>query len=97
MNMDSAPQARLSRALDSLEGLSVGDAFGEGFFAGRSMIELLLATDEFENAPYTALDDLFLRRELIDVRRTEFIAKPWKWTDDTALALEIDTADIPTT
>ena len=89
MKLDATPAARLARALDSLEGLSVGDAFGEGFFTSRSLVEMLLDTDEFENAPYTELNDLFLRRELIDVRRTEFIRKPWRWTDDTALALEI--------
>ena len=53
------------------------------------MAARLLESDEFEDAPYTSLDDLFIRRELIDVRRTEFIPKPWKWTDDSALALEI--------
>lgn len=30
--MNSSPEARLRRALDSLEGLSLGDAFGEQFF-----------------------------------------------------------------
>ncbi len=86
--MDSTPAARLSRALDSLEGLSVGDAFGEGFFMSFELAARLLEKDEFGEAPYDFQDE-FIRRELIDVRRTEFIAKPWKWTDDTALALEI--------
>ncbi|HEX8464224.1 MAG TPA: ADP-ribosylglycohydrolase family protein [Abditibacterium sp.] len=87
--MDSTPAARLKRALDSLEGLSVGDAFGEGFFPSRGMVALLLESSEFDDAPYSDLNELFIRRELIDIRRTQFIPKPWKWTDDTALALEI--------
>ncbi len=86
--MDPTPAARLSRALDSLEGLSVGDAFGEGFFLNGAMAERLMATDEFDLLP-GLVEDHFLRRELIDVRRLDFHPAPWKWTDDTALALEI--------
>ncbi|PQV65347.1 ADP-ribosylglycohydrolase [Abditibacterium utsteinense] len=86
--MDDSPEARLARALDSLEGLSVGDAFGEGFFLNAAMAERLMATDEFDLLP-GLVEDHFLRRELVDVRRLDFHKKPWKWTDDTALALEI--------
>ncbi|MBW3635988.1 MAG: ADP-ribosylglycohydrolase family protein, partial [Armatimonadetes bacterium] len=86
--MDSTPAARLSRALDSLEGLSVGDAFGEGFFLNAAMVETILASGEFDLLPGMN-EEHFIRREVIDVRRTDCIPKPWKWTDDTALALEI--------
>lgn len=88
LTMDSAPPARLARAMDSLEGLSVGDAFGEGFFLNGVMAERLMATDEFDLLP-GLVEDHFLRRELIDVRRLDFHPAPWKWTDDTALALDL--------
>ncbi len=57
--MDSSPAACLARARVSLEGLSVGDAFGETFFARRGNI----------------------------ASRTVPEHAPWRWTDDTAMAL----------
>jgi ADP-ribosylglycohydrolase len=54
----------LANARKSLEGLSVGDAFGERFFA----------------PPEVA-------RALIEARAMP--APPWRWTDDTAMALSI--------
>jgi ADP-ribosylglycohydrolase len=54
----------LARARLSLEGLSVGDAFGETFFAHRA--EVL---------------------EMARVRRPP--PRPWRWTDDTAMAISI--------
>jgi ADP-ribosylglycohydrolase len=87
--MNSSSDARLVRALDSLEGLSVGDAFGEQFFMSFEMAARLLEKEnEWQGPPY-AFEDDFVLRELIDVRRLEFMAATWKWTDDTALALEI--------
>ncbi|HUG48808.1 MAG TPA: ADP-ribosylglycohydrolase family protein [Candidatus Limnocylindria bacterium] len=50
----------LQRALRSLDGLSVGDAFGERFFAEPTAIE-----------------------------QRRLPAAPWRWTDDTAMALGI--------
>ncbi len=87
--MDSSPSARLSRALDSLEGLSVGDAFGEQFFMSFEMAARLLKKEEEWQGPPYAFEDDFVLRELVDVRRLDFMAPTWKWTDDTALALEI--------
>jgi ADP-ribosylglycohydrolase len=55
---------RMQRARLSLEGLSVGDAFGERFFV----------------SPETALS-------LIEQRTLP--RAPWRWTDDTAMALSI--------
>ena len=86
--MDSAPDARLSRALDSLEGLSVGDAFGEQFFLSFALARRVLDAPEFDLSAVHSEDE-FLLRELIDVRRIDFSDLTWKWTDDTALALEI--------
>jgi ADP-ribosylglycohydrolase len=59
--MSDTTDRALARALLSLDGLSVGDAFGEGFVA---------------------------RREAI-ARRQPSPAVPWRWTDDTAMALSI--------
>ncbi len=56
---------RMARARRSLQGLSVGDAFGEQFFRDRLVIEPLLASRQM------TLDG------------------PWRWTDDTAMALDI--------
>lgn len=86
--MNSSPDARLVRALDSLEGLSVGDAFGEQFFLSFSLARRVLDSDEFDLTP-TYSEEEFLLRELIDVRRIDLTDATWKWTDDTALALEI--------
>ncbi len=87
--MNSSPDARFRRALDSLEGLSVGDAFGEQFFMSFEMAARLLEKEEEWQGPPYAFEDDFVLRELVDVRRLEFMAPTWKWTDDTALALEI--------
>jgi ADP-ribosylglycohydrolase len=63
----SAPQhdERLARARRSLEGLSVGDAFGERFFVDPVVIETRLRARSVERPA------------------------PWRWTDDTAMALAI--------
>jgi len=52
------------RALDSLAGLSVGDAFGETFFARRDQV-------------------------LEMARANRPAPPPWRWTDDTAMAISI--------
>lgn len=63
----SAPQhlERLARARRSLEGLSIGDAFGERFFVDPVIIETRLRSRSVERPG------------------------PWRWTDDTAMALSI--------
>ncbi len=72
-------EPRLTRARRALEGLSIGDAFGERFFASPLAIHHWLE------------------------RRTIDEPGPWRWTDDTAMALalvdtlerfdELDSAD----
>lgn len=62
--MDSTPETRQARARVSLEGLSVGDAFGERFFLH----------------PAVALGLTFQRA---------LPAPPWRFTDDTQMALSI--------
>lgn len=86
--MNSSSVARLARALDSLEGLSVGDAFGEQFFLSFALARRILDSDEFD-LDSVASEEEFLLRELIDVRRLDYTDATWKWTDDTALALEV--------
>lgn len=67
----------LARARQSLEGLSVGDAFGERFFL----------SDEFRpGRQYYDPDDR--ARELIRQRATPF-PPPWPYTDDTQMALSL--------
>lgn len=56
---------RMARAHLALEGLSVGDAFGEKFFGPPLIIEPRLATRVMDESG------------------------PWRWTDDTAMALDI--------
>ncbi len=59
--MQDTQDARLLRAYVSLEGLSVGDAFG-AFYEGASVL------------PY-------------NIRTRTLIKPPWRWTDDTNMAL----------
>ncbi len=86
--MNSTPQARLARALDALEGTSVGDAFGEGFFMSVELGTRMLPSGLLEDIPFD-FEGTRVLQLLIDTRRTAFIETPWLWTDDTAMALEI--------
>lgn len=82
--MEKSAAARLERALDSLEGLSVGDAFGECYF-GRILLATRQESELIRLLGKPELDDYV--REVIEDR---FLSPaPWEWTDDTALALEI--------
>ena len=86
--MLNTPKARLSRARAALEGTSVGDAFGEGFFMSVELATRMLPSGLLEDVPFEFEGTRALQL-LIDTRRTQFIETPWKWTDDTAMALEI--------
>ncbi len=79
-------EQRLQRALRSLEGLSVGDAFGEQYFMSFEMAARFMASGQLEGPPYDFTDDFI--QILID-RRELPTPPPWRWTDDTALALEV--------
>ena len=74
--------------LDSLEGLSVGDAFGQQFFMTWDMTIRLMESGEFGGPPFDFQDE-FIARELIGKRNLKYAEPKWKWTDDTAMALEI--------
>ena len=83
MQLDST-----QRMLDSLEGLSVGDAFGQQFFMTWDMSIRLMESGEFGGPPFDFQDE-FIARELVGKRNLNFAEPQWKWTDDTAMALEI--------
>ena len=76
------------RMLDSLEGLSVGDAFGQQFFMTWEMSIRLMESGEFGGPPFDFQDE-FIARELIGKRDLRFAEPIWKWTDDTAMALSV--------
>ena len=86
--MQSTPQARLERARTSLQGLSVGDAFGENFFVHWDLAERLMASGRVEGPPLNFEDEGAIA-QLIDERNLEFFPAPWRWTDDSAMAIEI--------
>jgi ADP-ribosylglycohydrolase len=73
--MSALPQDRLARAQCSLEGLSVGDAFGQRFFHHRDFI----ARQWLQGSSAPGLRDL----------DDPLGPPPWSWTDDTAMALAI--------
>lgn len=73
--LSAEPKARLERARKSLDGLALGDAFGQQVLKAFRQRETLAAP----------IEDRFLAAA-ID-KRMEI--KPWPWTDDTALALEV--------
>ena len=74
--------------LDSLEGLSVGDAFGQQFFMTWELSIRLMESGEWGGPPFDFQDE-FIARELIGKRDLRWAEPMWKWTDDTAMALEI--------
>lgn len=90
----------LERARMSLEGLSLGDAFGEQFFMSWEMAARLIQAGEHPGPPYDFTDDavigrIIARRQLpselkqsvpINVRVLN-PATHWRWTDDTQMAL----------
>jgi ADP-ribosylglycohydrolase len=72
--VDASAASRIDRAHASLEGLSVGDAFGECLFGDEQAIELRLVppprwptTDDTEMA--VAIVDVLRRHERIDEDR----------------------------
>jgi ADP-ribosylglycohydrolase len=58
---------RMSRARLSLEGLSVGDAFGERFFVSPSTVQSLIEQRAFPKAPWKCTDDTVMALSIVDV------------------------------
>lgn len=64
---DSPRDRRLTRALLALEGLSVGDAFGERFFGPPEVVEGLIASRTVPPAPWTWTDDTAMALSVLEV------------------------------
>lgn len=62
------PGARLARAQRSLQGLSLGDALGQGFFLGSELApEALVASRRLPPGPWRVSDDTVQAATLLDV------------------------------
>jgi ADP-ribosylglycohydrolase len=59
--------ARMERALLALEGLSVGDAFGERFFLAPEIVEPLIAARAIPRTPWVTTDDTEMATAIVDV------------------------------
>ena len=83
------PLDAVGRARLSLEGLSVGDAFGECFFFSPDLVFKLIRAGVMPGPPY---DPERIEEYMMDqcqALREVPATPPWKWTDDTAMALAI--------
>ena len=67
MTLSSDPDARLARAALSLEGLSVGDAFGERYFASGA--DELIAARTLAHPPWHYTDDTQMALSIFSVLR----------------------------
>jgi len=65
--LDADRAARLRRALVSLQGLSVGDAFGESFFGPPDVTEERLATRRLAARTWPWTDDTAMALSVVDV------------------------------
>jgi ADP-ribosylglycohydrolase len=59
--------ARLERAAAALEGLSVGDAFGERYFTSPAVVESLVASRALAPAPWSYTDDTEMAIAIFEV------------------------------
>jgi ADP-ribosylglycohydrolase len=67
MTASDSQRARLARALDALEGLSVGDAFGERFFVNPSVVEGLIEARALPPPPWAYTDDTEMALGILEV------------------------------
>jgi ADP-ribosylglycohydrolase len=67
--MDRSEEARLARALVSLEGLSVGDAFGERFFVSPDVARLIIGERGLAPPPWRYTDDTQMALSLVETLR----------------------------
>jgi len=65
--MDATPEARLARALVALEGLSVGDAFGERFFLHPHVAQLVIGERGLPAPPWRYTDDTQMALSLVEI------------------------------
>ena len=67
--MESSSQDPIERAKASLEGLSVGDAFGETFFINPDVVEGLIAERALAGRTWTYTDDTLMALSVFSVLR----------------------------
>jgi len=60
-------EARMRRAFVALDGLSVGDAFGERFFTSPATVESLIAERAVPRAPWATTDDTAMAIGLVEM------------------------------
>jgi ADP-ribosylglycohydrolase len=65
--LSSDRASRLARALQALDGLSVGDAFGERFFVAPEVVQQLVEARAMPRAPWTCTDDTEMATAIVDV------------------------------
>jgi hypothetical protein len=68
VSIDS-PEARLERARLSLEGLSVGDAFGETFFVNPAVVDSLIAERALASREWNYTDDTLMALSIFSILR----------------------------
>ncbi|OUL35429.1 hypothetical protein BV372_11295 [Nostoc sp. T09] len=67
--MTKTNDARLHRAQCSLEGLSVGDAFGERFFLHPDVVETLVSARAIPASPWSYTDDTQMALSIVSILR----------------------------
>ncbi|NMO20381.1 ADP-ribosylglycohydrolase family protein [Pyxidicoccus fallax] len=61
------PKTRMARALVSLDGLSVGDSFGERFFVPRELAQSMVEQRDVPRAPWRYTDDTEMALAIVQV------------------------------
>src|SRR5262245_45014947 len=61
--MPDSAETRLARAMASLDGLSVGDAFGERFFLHPHVAQLIIGERGLPEPPWRYTDDTQMRSQ----------------------------------
>jgi len=66
MGLPADHSERLARARRCLDGLSIGDAFGERFFADPQTVEVLIQRREVPGPPWAFTDDTVMAISIVD-------------------------------
>ncbi len=77
---DCSPNDRFARAALSLDGLSVGDAFGEQFFVSPSQVSALIAARTLPDPEWYFTDDTQMALSIISILLFPFCANTKKST-----------------
>jgi ADP-ribosylglycohydrolase len=67
MSLPADHAARIERAELALDGLSVGDAFGERFFVNPDVVDQLIAERALPRSPWWYTDDTEMAAAIVDV------------------------------